>query len=270
LAITNTQAKLLTGVYASARRAGLLDNPVGQNVFTSLYFLYKRYLEDPFRSLAKRRPELFRGGHILDIGANIGYTAAVFAHAIDPGYHVFAFEPEPFNFRLLERSIAARHLTSCVVPVRSAVGREEGRIDLWLNERHHADHRIAVGGLNSAERDAQVISVPITSIDAFIRDRAPGETLAFIKIDVQGYEFPVCLGMNDTLLANGAAIVALEYMPDALQELGFDGPSLLNWFAERGYRTYSLKKNGDLEPDLGSGLALHGYTDLLFSRRELA
>jgi FkbM family methyltransferase len=269
LAITGTQAKLLTGVYASARRTGLLDKPIGQKVFTRLYFLYKRYLEDPFGALAKRRPELFKGGHILDIGANIGYTAAVFAGAIDPGYHVYAFEPEPFNFRLLERSVAARYLSSCVIPVRSAVGREEGRIQLWLNERHHADHRIAVGKLNFAEPDAQVISVPLTSIDAFTRERAPSESVTFIKVDVQGYEFPVCLGMNNTLLANEAASVALEYMPEAFRELGFDGPSLLKWFAERGYRTYSLKKNGDLEPGLGSDLAIHGYTDLLFSRREL-
>jgi FkbM family methyltransferase len=269
LAITDTQAKLLTGAYASVRRAGLLDNPLGQKVFTGLYFLYKRYLEDPFRGLVERRPELFKGGHILDVGANIGYTAAVFAGAIDAGYRVYAFEPEPFNFRLLERTMAARRLNSRVVPVHSAVGREQGTIELLLNERHHADHRIAVGGMNGGEREAHVISVALTSIDAFVRDRIAGEDVAFIKVDVQGYEFPVCVGMNDTLLANEKAVVALEYMPEALRQLGFDGPALLEWFSERGYRTYSLKTNGDLERGISNELGLHGYTDLLFSRREL-
>jgi FkbM family methyltransferase len=270
MAITDTQAKMLTGVYSSVRQMGLLETRLGQRLFTSLYFLYKRYLEDPFSALAKRRPELFRGGHVLDIGANIGYTASVFAGVIDPGYHVYAFEPEPFNFKLLERAVAARHLKSRVIPVRSAVGQKDGEIELWLNDRHHADHRVAVGELNAADRDARTISVPIASMDTFVRERGLNGSLAFIKVDVQGYEFPVCLGMNDTLFANEGAVVALEYMPEALRELGFDGPALLKWFSERGYRVYSLKKSGHLEPGVSSELARHGYTDLLFSRRELA
>jgi FkbM family methyltransferase len=269
MAISDTQAKMLTGVYSSVRQMGLLETRPGQRLFTSLYFLYKKYLEDPFGALAKRRPELFRGGHVLDIGANIGYTAVVFAGAVDPGYQVYAFEPEPFNFRLLERAIAARYLNSCVIPVRSAVGQKDGGIELWLNDHHHADHRIAVGDLNAAERDGRTISVPITSVDTFVQNRALNGSLAFIKVDVQGYEFPVCLGMNDTLIANERAVVALEYMPEALRELGFDGPTLLRWFSERDYRVYSLQKNGQLEPGVSSDLAHHGYTDLLFSRRKL-
>src|SRR6476661_6713173 len=157
MAITDTQAKMLTSVYSSVRQMGLLETRLGQRLFTSLYFLYKRYLEDAFGALAKRRPELFKGGHILDIGANIGYTAAVFAGVIDPEYHVYAFEPEPFNFRLLERAVAARHLDSRVIPVRSAVGQKDGGIELWLNDHHHADHRIAVGELDGPERDARTI-----------------------------------------------------------------------------------------------------------------
>ena len=48
------------------------------------YLLYKRYLEDPFAALAKIRPSLFRGGDILDTGANIAYTASLFARAGGP------------------------------------------------------------------------------------------------------------------------------------------------------------------------------------------
>lgn len=270
VAISSTQAKLLTSAYTSVRRSGLLDHSLGQKVFTSAYFLYKKWLEDPFASLAKRRPELFKGGHILDIGANIGYTAAVFARAIDPGCVVYAFEPEPFNFRLLERSIRSRHFNSRVVPVHSAVGQEVGRIDLWLNLRHHADHRIATGEVKSAAPTNEVISVPITSVDAFVAGQIPEARVAFIKVDVQGYETPVCLGMDRTLRSNNGAVIALEYAPDALRQLGFSGPALLQWFEDRGYRAYSLHKNGDIEPGLGSGLARGGYTDLLFAKRELA
>src|SRR5690242_12041412 len=98
MSIAKGRLALLTGAYSRARRSGLLETTAGRWLFTSSYNLYKRYLEDPFHALAGRHPELFRGGHILDIGANIGYTSMVFARAIEPAYRVYSFEPEEFNF----------------------------------------------------------------------------------------------------------------------------------------------------------------------------
>ena len=43
---------------------------------------YKRLVEDPFAALVRARPELFTGGEIIDVGANVGYTAQVFARAL--------------------------------------------------------------------------------------------------------------------------------------------------------------------------------------------
>src|ERR1700761_3988200 len=143
LAITNLQAKALTRTYSYVRRTGVLETSLGQKVFTTLYFFYKSRFEDPFRAFTRRRPELFKGGHVFDVGANIGYTSTVFAGVVEHGYHVFAFEPEPSNFRLLQRTLAERRLNQCVIPVYSAVGETQGNIGLWLNADHHADHRVA-------------------------------------------------------------------------------------------------------------------------------
>lgn len=72
---------LFTRVYSLARSTRVLEVPVFKRGFLFSYFLYKRWYEDPFWALTKRSPELFFGGDILDIGANIGYTACVFAGA---------------------------------------------------------------------------------------------------------------------------------------------------------------------------------------------
>src|SRR5712692_982951 len=111
---------LFTSAYAAARRTGFLDTPIGSRLFISAYFLYKKYLEDPFEGLIRRDPDLFRGGHILDVGANIGYCAALFSRALDPGYSVFAFEPEPFNASLLRHVVRTR-ARGPVVAVEAAV-----------------------------------------------------------------------------------------------------------------------------------------------------
>lgn len=99
--------------YRMVQRAHLLENPLGRRAFHAGYRLYKRYGSDPYRRLVQTQPRLFPGGHILDIGANIGYTASVFAEALTDDACVFAFEPEPQSFsdlsRVAERS-GGRHL----------------------------------------------------------------------------------------------------------------------------------------------------------------
>jgi FkbM family methyltransferase len=271
MAISPSQARAVTGLYSLTRKSGLLETGLGRRLFTSSYFLYKRYLEDPFAALARSRPELFRGGDILDIGANIGYTAALFAQAANANAAVYAFEPEPFNFRLLENSIRDRKLQEKVAAVHSAVGEQSGEIELWINDHHHADHRIATERLraNQTQAGSGYVTVPIVSVDDFLAQREHTRPVCFIKIDVQGYELSVCRGMAVMLQRNPQAAVAVEYMPQALEELGYQASSLLDWFREREFQMYSLGKNGELSRGLSDELAQKGYVDLIFSRTDL-
>lgn len=266
--ITQPKASLFTGAYSLCRRTGLLKTRLGSAAFRASYFIYKRHLEDPFAALASRHPEVFRGGDILDIGANIGYTATLFAKVCDPDATVFAFEPESFNFALLERSIRARGLQSRVIAIESAVGDSDGEITLWLNEHHHADHRVVNGHVSAASPvpEESRRKVAITSIDTFLRQQPTSRPVRFIKIDVQGYELAVCRGMADTLRREPCACVAIEYMPQAMNDLGFSAPDLLEWFKELGLRMYSIQRDGTLRAGLSDRLECDGYVDLLFSR----
>ena len=100
---------MATRCYSIVKRAQLLENPLSRRGFHALYRLYKRYGSDPYRQLVQTRPRLFSGGHILDIGANIGYTASVFAEALTGNTCVFAFEPEPWSFSTLSRMADRSH-----------------------------------------------------------------------------------------------------------------------------------------------------------------
>jgi FkbM family methyltransferase len=252
------------------RRSGLLETGLGRKLFTTSYFLYKRYLEDPFAALARSRPELFRGGDILDIGANIGYTASLFSQATDADGTVYAFEPEPFNFRLLQSTVRDRRLQGRVVPIQSALGERSGEIGLWINDHHHADHRIATDKLRASYKGPEeYVTIPITSVDEFATQSVAGRPICLIKIDVQGYELAVCRGMAATVARQTGAVVAIEYMPAAMKELGYDPSAMLDWFSEREFRMYSLGKNGALVEGLSDELAAEGYVDLIFSRAPL-
>ena len=103
----STDRNPFVSAYSLARRSGFLNTSLGRRLFKSAYFLYKRYLEDDLQDLVKAFPDLVGDGNVLDIGANIGYTATVLARFIKPHRKIFAFEPEPFNFRILQQTASS-------------------------------------------------------------------------------------------------------------------------------------------------------------------
>jgi len=119
----------LHSAYGLANRLGVLHSAVLDDLFVRAYFAYKR-LGDPFAVLARRRPDLFRGGHVLDVGANVGYTASVFARALEPGFKVFAFEPDRQNVERLVRTMRRLGLADRVEGVNATVGAAEGTVGL--------------------------------------------------------------------------------------------------------------------------------------------
>jgi FkbM family methyltransferase len=263
--------RLLLGVY-QAVGPRVLDSSLGRRAFVGSYFLYKRWLEDPFAALARRRPGLFRGGHVLDVGANVGYTASVFAAAIDPGQQVHAFEPERRNFRVLEEVVERHGLTGRVVPVRAAVGASDGTVALWLNAAHHADHRVLTATLEAGLGRAAAAAteqVRLLALDGYVREREL-DRIAFIKVDVQGYELEVCRGLAGLLEANPLMAVAVEYLPSAMDALGFRAEALLEFFAVRGYVAHALERDGELQTtsfgDLERLVGERGYVDVVFTR----
>ncbi len=263
--------KPLLSFYSWANRAGLLRSPRVQSFFSKAYFFYKACVEDPFTPLVRLRPDLFAGGNILDVGANIGYTAALFSKVLTPGFCVYAFEPEARNFEMLKRALAERHLAEKVVPWRAAIGDHEGSAELWLNPSHHADHRMVTPdfcGEPGFRRETQ--NVPVMRLDNFCAREIPQSPICFIKIDVQGYEESVCRGMSETLRKNSQALVGLEYYPYGIESLGFKAPDILHFFQDREYYVFSLTRRRGLEPAEYAGIPKSvgpkGYIDLLFSK----
>jgi FkbM family methyltransferase len=266
MSVSKSQSATFTGIYSVARKSGLLDTRPGQWLFARAYYLYKRQLEDSYRALAARHPELFQGGHVLDIGANIGYTSLVFAHSIDAAYKVYSFEPEAFNLRLLDRLAQSRQARGRIVPVHAAVGEQDGSIELWCNQTHHGDHRVVTNHFRGIKAIRTSVQVPILKIDTFVEQQGSSFPLRFVKVDVQGYELPVLKGMQRTLESNPNAVLALEYAPREIRELGFQPEELLNWLTARNYHAYSLAKDGSMQPVDAGRVGAQPYEDLLFIR----
>src|SRR5580658_3892552 len=270
-----SSSNIFTRAFNLARSSGLLDLPLSQRAFLYSYFLYKRWYEDPFWALSKRSPELFAAGDILDIGANIGYTASVFAsaiksHAKEPA-KVYAFEPDQASFATLAETIRQKNLGAFVELFNMAVGSADGSLEFWHNDEHSADHRVVTSQFKNSRPSAdKITTIAVTSVDNFVAARNL-QNISLIKIDVQGYELAVCEGMRQTLKQFPALCVAFEYGPDGMRELGFEPSALLDFFRSAGYQLHILTRAATTlasgNPAIELAAERSGYVDLLCTKR---
>src|ERR1700693_5101494 len=100
-----TIVSMFGSAYRLIRPDHLLRISPFRGAYIFVYFQYKKFFEDPFWSLVRRQPQLFQNGDVLDVGANIGYTACVFAQAVKTGSKVFAFEPDQPSYAMLKEAV---------------------------------------------------------------------------------------------------------------------------------------------------------------------
>jgi len=266
-------SRFFTGAYSLLRSTGILETRWAARAFVSSYFLYKRLWEDPFRGLVRRHPGIIGDGDVLDIGANVGYTACVFAAALKPKRRVYAFEPDAAAFRTLTGVVERRKLSDSIVAVNAAVGANDGTVEFWHNADHAADHRVMTERFKARHAAATDVSrVEMVRVDSFVLARGL-ENVSFIKIDVQGFEPAVCEGMAQTLARFPDATVCCEYSPASFVELGFEPAAMLAFFASRNYVPHILERSGAASvvtrAAIESAAQADGYVDLLFSQRAL-
>ncbi len=265
---SKTLINVLTGTYSVVRKTGLFQVPLLRRGFLAASFCYKRWYEDPFLNLMRRTPRLFADGDVLDIGANIGYTAWVFAQGIAPDAKVYAFEPDLNSYTSLEDLIRRKGLQGRVEPLNIGVGSQEGELEFWHNKDHSADHRIVTEEFRKAlPENERIVRVPVTTVDKFVETQRI-EKLSFIKIDVQGYELAVCEGMSKTLERFPRLMVCLEFAPEGMRRLGFEPNDVLQFFLSRGYKMSVVTRQATLPVTDGDAIReMMGraeYVDLLY------
>jgi FkbM family methyltransferase len=70
------------------------------------------------------------GDTVFDIGAYCGASAHFLSTLVGPSGKVYAFEPDPLNFSLLQRNIA-RHFLTNVIPVQTALAGTNGETEFF-------------------------------------------------------------------------------------------------------------------------------------------
>lgn len=172
------------------------------------------------------------GMTVLDIGANIGYHTLELARLVGEKGKVYAFEPDPNNFRLLEKNIHANHYHN-IVTIQKAVSQKSGQAKLFRSEGHSGDHR-----LYDSKDGRPTVDVETVCLDEFFSDSQP---VHFIKMDIQGAEYEAMLGMSALIKRQNLKILT-EYMPALLNKNGVWAETFLKKLTELGLKIYVIKE----------------------------
>jgi FkbM family methyltransferase len=165
------------------------------------------------------------GYRVLDVGANIGYFTLLCAACVGDSGHVYAFEPEPRNFRLLLENIELNNLQARVTACEGALSSAGGSGRLYLNPDNLGDHQ-----LHEEVPGREQVAVRLERGSDWFTGRE--SRLDLVKIDVQGHEYEVLLGLQPLLRASGGGLrILLELSPRSLRAAGSSGRELIESLA---------------------------------------
>lgn len=189
---------------------------------------------------------------IIDVGANFGFYSLLSA-GINPNAKIYAFEPSPYILKSFTRNIELNlfrniHLQSL------GVGDKDGKFKLFVSD----DDNTGMSSLvDRGEYSRYTVDVSVVTLDGFTRSNSI-DTVDLVKIDVEGNEFNVLIGMNEILKVYKPAIF-IELLNDTLKNFGHDIQVIFDYLTELGYLCYEFDKYGNskvLSMATESGLAI--------------
>lgn len=187
----------------------------------------------------KRETKVFvdsvhEGDVVVDVGANVGYYTLIAARLVGSTGRVYAFEPDPRNFRYLERNVRLNGLDNVILE-QKAVSDRSGSIQLFTTDGVHEDSRI----FQPSGRPSVAVDVEAVSLDDYFRDREP--RIDFLKIDVQGAEGAIIEGMTETAARNPDMAMVLELSPPMVREFGLDPDAVVDRLVDQGFRFFTFE-----------------------------
>lgn len=190
--------------------------------------VWEEYETEVFKESIKQ------GATVVDVGAHIGYYTLIAASIVGNKGKVYAFEPDPGNFRLLQKNVAQSGYTN-VVLINKAVTQKSGKTLLFLNKENMGDHRIYDVG-----EGQKSISIETVALDDYFKKLTK---IDVIKMDIQGAEVQALKGAEDILKRSNHIKLILEFMPSILLQGGSSAEECLSFLKKNRFKLYRLDES---------------------------
>jgi FkbM family methyltransferase len=141
---------------------------------------------------------------IYDVGAHIGSYSLVLGRKIQNSV-IYSFEPNPETYARLAKNLTLMKAGGNIIPKNIALGSDIGRCKLYISSSSgmsslHEEHAKADGLVVTSTVSVDCYTIDYLVDEGFIK--APD----VIKIDVEGHEYEVIKGAQNTIASNSPQI----------------------------------------------------------------
>ena len=248
-------ARTFIGEIATAKVGGVtVSFPAGDQVGFNLLIRgsWEPYLLGHFCSRMKA------GMTVVDVGAHVGLYSLDASALVGPAGKVYAFEPEPRNYKLLLRNIKANGFSN-IIALQKAVSDHPGVISLYVDPSDSSLH------------STRPLSEAAVECEAVVLDQLlVGQPVDMVKIDVEGGELSVLRGMQGIMAANPQMQILCEFVPKYLREAQTDPKEMLELLIRQGFVLHALDERSHTTTFIGRDYnSLLGQECYLYCVREL-
>ena len=180
----------LSARLADDQSRNVLENVIQYKLSGKPEYLYA--CESPEKD-AWKLLDLQKNESYLDLGAYTGDTISDFIEAAGSYSKIYAFEPDPRNFRKLSENTFG--LENCIL-YNMAVSDKKETVSFLKN-----------AGRGSSAKKGRLISVEADSVDNVIGN----DNLSLIKMDVEGEESKAIAGAKNCILRNHPKMMIAAY-----------------------------------------------------------
>jgi FkbM family methyltransferase len=178
------------------------------------------------------------GGVAMDVGANVGWHTLLMARSVGDQGRVMAVEPNPSVRERLNQHVNINKFDHVdILPF--AASDTDGTAEFYgiaaeaVNSG--SSHLLAKGDNRASDQ----INVETRKIDRMISE-AGIQRLDFIKLDIEGHEWPALMGAQDSIA---------RFRPHIVFEYGADyaigtPDEMTKFFKKHRYRLFSLRRSG--------------------------
>lgn len=252
-------------------RNGLLTFNTRDRVLGKALFSFRNYEWDTIVTVVDtlRKHTQAKRPMMLDIGANIGMISIA---CLKNGFfkRAVAFEPDPYNFSLLQKNVRQNNFDSEIECVPSALSSQTGSFPLEISKDNFGDHRLRLQSPSSSgffrEEKRKTVPVQTVRLDEWCSSRPDArDSIGLVWADVQGHEGHLLEGARQTFAAG--IPLACEFWPYALNRAGTSKDQFLGLVQELFSGFFHILPNS--VPEWADIKTAHNLFELYQNPREM-
>ena len=225
----------------------------------NMYFgLYQYEMTNLMKRLLKE------GDTFIDVGENVGYISAFALGLVGGSGHVHAFEPVPRYFsrlRALQQNNPGANLHVNAV----ALGERQGTSKIAITSLQNIGWNTMVPDFMRKDTIKEEIEIPVARLTDYLAEKNV-RNLRLVKIDTEGFEFPVMKGFRDYLRQAGELpVIVVEIAPTAYPKLNSTCGEFALFMSELGYAARAIDRTQAVRIE-----ELDRTTDVVFFPKDIA